>query len=226
LLSASAAFGDTIIDPTGDTFGAGPVRPDITMVTGNLVGGGVQFTVTYAGAISPASSFAANSVVGYIDLDTDQNAATGGTAPFGGPVAGGNSWINYLIGQGSVPGPTINLGDEFYVDLFSESFHPGLVDVVDTNTGSPTGSVPISYSSNSFSLTVPLSLLGGDDGNLNYGVVTGTFNEPTDRAPNGATPGTVSAQAATVPEPGSLTLAGLGLTGFLAYRWRRRKQSS
>ena len=77
-------------DSAGDTFGAGPVLHDILSTSAALMSSSIQFTVTFAGPIAPASAFAPNSLTGFLDIDTDQNAATGGTAPWGGPIVGGN----------------------------------------------------------------------------------------------------------------------------------------
>ena len=98
-----------VVDPSGDVFNTGTI--DIVGVTTTVSAGSVQFMINFASAVSAPSAFAANSVLGFVDLDTDQNSATGGTAPWGGPVTGGNNWINFFIppnpGTPSIPGPLI-----------------------------------------------------------------------------------------------------------------------
>jgi hypothetical protein len=216
--------GAQALDPVGDTFGTGPVQLDISSTSAVLMGSSIEFHVTYTGPIAPPSAFAPNSVVGFIDIDTDQNGATGGTAPWGGPLTGGNNWINSFIppnpGSPAIPGPLVSLGDEYYIDLGSELSHPGLVDILRTSDNSVVGTKPITYGATFFDVFVDLSLLGNDDGALNYGLLTGTFNESTDRAPNGAT-GLSSTSA--VPEPGTLALlAGFGVVGIGLLRRRRK----
>jgi hypothetical protein len=208
--AASAAF----IDPTGDTFGTGTFKPDITTynATFDPIAGRTTFTIGFANAI--------NGLYGYIDLDTDRNAATGGNAAFGANQPGGNSWINYFIAQGLVPGPTINLGDEFFVDLGSEHDHAGLVDLVNASTNAIAAEVAISYTSTSLSLT--LALLGTGDGSINFGILVGDINSPSDRAANGAVADRSVPISSAVPEPSSLLLCALGLAGCRAYRLRSR----
>ena len=70
-IGISSALATPVPDPVGDTFGAGAVKPDITSINATPSGATVIFSVTYAGAISPASAFAANSIVGFIDIDAD-----------------------------------------------------------------------------------------------------------------------------------------------------------
>jgi hypothetical protein len=218
-LTVALAFGPDaaalpIIDPAGDTFNTG--THDLVSYELALAGGVFTATLNFAGPIAPASAGAANSVVGFIDLDTDQNPATGGTAPFGGPVPGGNSFLNFFIMGGLIPGPTIPIGDEFYVDLFSEFDSPGLVDVVDTTTNTVVDTVPITYFPSSLQFSIPAATLGGASA-INFDVLVGDMQAPTDRAPNGGAP---AVSTPGVPEPGVLTLSLVGL-GVMMRRRRR-----
>jgi hypothetical protein len=190
-------------------------------------GGQTRFQIDFMADISPPSAFASNSLLGFIDIDSDRNPSTGGSAPWGSPLVGGNSWINYFIapnpGTPSIPGPTIALGDEDFVDLGSEQGHPGLVDVVDTATDAIVATVPINYGPRSLSLTVPIAGVGG--GPVNYGVLVGNFAGPLDRAPAGSQPAT--SVVAPVPEPAAPVLAGLGsLLAGLAGAFSRRPERS
>src|SRR5262249_40517050 len=78
LCFASLASGAAIADPVGDTFGSGPVQLDITSIDAVGAAGTLTFTLTFANTISPASSAAANSIFGFIDIDVDRNPLTGG----------------------------------------------------------------------------------------------------------------------------------------------------
>lgn len=199
LLCASLALGD--LDPLGDTFGTGAVQIDILSAEAVFDSTNLHLALLFADAISAPSLGADNSVIGFIDLDTDQDAATGVT-----------SWQELFA-----PDPPSPLGDEFYVDIESESFHPGFVDVYDAPESMIAGTVPVNFASSSMSMTIPLALLGADDGLLNYGVVVGTFAEATDEFPNG----TVPATSQPVPLPGAVLLGAIGLS-FAGWQLRNR----
>lgn len=200
---STTAHADPVVDPTGDTFGTESVQLDITSINATFSGSDVTFLVFFAGSISAPSAGAPNSVVGFIDIDADQNTATG-DVPF----------IN-VFG----PGPPVALGQDFFVELGSEFLHPGSVDIFRTLPDTVVGTAPIVFTSTSFSVTVPLALLGNDDGLMNYGAIIGTFLEPTDRAPNGTLPAT----SQPVPEPATMLLLGTGLAGVGALVGRSRK---
>jgi hypothetical protein len=197
-LGAAASAALTTYDATSDAFGVGAIQHDIVSVTSTINPANVVFEVEFADPIAPASSFLPHSLVGFLDLDVDQNSATGASARFGSP-----------------PSATVVPGVEFYVDLFSEASSPGMVDVIDASTGLPTGSAAISFGATLFSLTLPFSLIGGDDGALRWGLVVGTFAEPTDQA----TGSTVSG----VPEPASVAGWLALATAALLWSFQRRR---
>ena len=216
LVPVMPAQAGIIADPTGDTFNTGTID-----LTGSEFGIGFPtstITLTFASAVVAPSAFAPNSLTGYIDIDSTPSAS--GTAPWGGPVTGGNNWINFFVppnpGTPSIPGPTVAMNDEYYIDLTSELFHPGLVDVVSTATNLTVGVAPIIYAGTTVRIFLPSALIGNPVG-LNYGVLVGDFLAPTDRAPNGAQ------GIAATPEPSTMVLAGFAGLGALAYRLRRRQ---
>jgi hypothetical protein len=200
LAGSARTHANPILDPAGDTFVPGPTI-DIVASQGFAPGNPGQFrlSVNFATPISPASAFAPNSVIGYVDIDTDQNAATG-ASPF----------INTFGGP-----PPVIMGNEFYIDLASELFNPGFVDLYDANTNTVLGSLAITYGPSSFFIDLPLSLIGGDQ-QFNYALIVGDFLSPTDRAPNGALP-------LAIPEPASIAVFGLMLTGVAGVIARRRR---
>jgi hypothetical protein len=196
-------------DATSDTFGVGAVQHDILQITTFVDGVNFAITIEFVDPIAAPSDFAANSVVGFIDLDTDQNSGTGAT-PF----------INIFA-----PPPPIALGNEFYVDIGSEPLHFGFVDVLDAITDLPVANVAITFLSNSLSQTIPLSSLGNDEGVINFGAVLGTFPEPTDRAPDGEVPLTTVVES-PVPEPTSLALWSFTALGAAVASRRRRRSAA
>jgi len=198
LCTSSTARAAVIIDAAGDTFGTGV--HDIASVSTEVAGTDLIVTASFFNTISPGSAFAPDSVYGFIDLDTDQNAATGNISTLD------------IFGFG-VPG---GLGVEFYIDIFADIFHPGDVHLLGPDLFTFIADVPITFAATSFSVTIPLSLLGGDDGNVNFAAIMGGFPDPTDQVPNGV---------AAVPEPASFsTFLGMGLIAMVAVGWRKRRK--
>lgn len=155
-------------DPTGDTFGSGATQADITELSANIVDNTLVIGITFDGTISEPDSGQPNAIDGLVDIDTDQDGSTG-LVPF----------VDLATGN-----PTTGMGDEFHIDIFDYDGDDSTVSLVDdvANPGA-TMRVPISFTANSLTVTIPLALLD-DDGALNIAAVMGSIAEPTDVAPN------------------------------------------
>lgn len=207
-LLAGPALAGPILDPSGDTVGGYTPGVDIVNSPGfvNIGGGIYQLTVNFAGPITAPSAFdvSGNGVGGFIDLDLDRN-----------PLTGAVPWTSFFVS-----GP-LNLGSEAYISLFDEFGTPGLVGLYDANTFALLGQLAISFGPNSFTLTLPGSLIGNVSA-FNYALVSiPSSGVGLDRAPNGAVPFDT-----VVPEPTTLAVVGLVLGGAFAARRRKAAVSA
>lgn len=180
---AAAPVSPIIADPLGDHITT-PGTPIVDI--GTVEGGSDGVDVTLVVHFSPDTVM--SQVVGFIDLDADQNPGTG-VAPN----------ANFFI-----PGAMQDIGVDFFLALFNLPFS-GLVDVYETVVGNFLGSVPATIVGQSLEITVPLSMLGGDDGAMDVGMVLGNSQEPTDAAPD-VGHGTIGAVGQATISPGSSTL--------------------
>jgi hypothetical protein len=172
-------------DPQGDTFGGNPVRHDIALLDSEVDADSVLFRIAFFDPISPPSAMAINSVTGFIDIDIDQDSTTGATSK---------------KSQFSPNGPS-GLGTEFFVNLSTERFTPGMAQVVNSVTNLPVGTAELVFDERQVDIVVPRSLFGGDSV-LDYGVIVGGFIDVSDEAPNFG-----QGVASTIPEPtGSTTV--------------------
>lgn len=206
-LWATGAAGTPLADPTGDAL-VGTYRTyDIASIDAQFSASNLVFTIVLTSAPVAPSSSQQQGLSGFIDIDVDSNPATG---------AGAN--IDTLGGSFGSTGLQI----EYYLDLFTEFSNPGFVSLKDpinlTNT-----QVPITYGASSFTITVPLTALGNDDGLVNYAVAVGDFGFAQDQAldPMVVQMGGLPASSVPVPEPRASLLVALGL-GALARRPGRR----
>jgi hypothetical protein len=184
--------------------------PAITLlsITGDNDGTNFNFTLTFANpTIEGPSSGNNDAVFGFINLDTDNNSATGVT----GAYLDSNS---YEPGFGQFT-PN-SYGIDAYINLSSEGnpLHgvPGLVDVVSTNGFAPIATVPVTYTDRAGStpsmltLSIPLSVFSSNGITLldtgNFSVVVGNVNNATDFLPSGG----------SVPEPSSVVLVMVGMS--------------
>lgn len=215
-LFTSSAVGGTVTGlPLGSAFGP---DPQLALSSGTVTNDGTNLDITlnFSTPISPPSAGAANSVFGYVLLDTDQRTTTGLS------VDQLNGALGLGLGQipaGQVPGESPNgpLGVDYAVSLDSVGGTiPGDVDVISTSSLLTLVSVPIIYASESLSFSIPISALTDPvavNSLVNFGAIVGN--------PNGVT--STLEGFASIPEPSSLTLAGLGIAGVGVF-WRARRR--
>ena len=173
IATSVAPFNSLQSDPVGDAATPSWRTNDIVSTSGTYDSEALTFTVTLTDQVFAASSGNPRGLTGYIDMDTDLNTATG--TP---------SVINPFSPA------KLNMGVDFEINLGSESLHPGLVDVI-VKLGGPAivGKAPITFNGNSFTVRVPLSMLGNDNGSVRYAVAVGVLgNTQTDSAPSGPVP--------------------------------------
>ena len=209
-----AAF---ITDPTGDTFFTGTIDVVGTEVILSPTTTTIRFR--FASEIAAPSASAPNSVIGFIDLDTAPGSV--GNVPWG-PLVGGNNWVNAFLPPnpfGLISGPFVAMDDEFYIDLTSEFFQPGQVDVRSAATDGTVGTGTATYVGDLLTISFASSLIG-TPGSLRYAAIVGDFIAPTDRVPNGSDP----LLAEVVPAPAGAVLFGLGMASLGGARLIRRRQ--
>jgi hypothetical protein len=203
----------------------GAPGPAITLLsaTGTNDGTDYTFKLTFANpTIEGPSSGNNDAVYGFINMDTDNSAATGVT----GASLDANS---YEPGFGRyTPG---SLGIDAFINLSSEgdALHgaPGQVDLVATKGLAPVATAAVTYtnqaSSTPSTLTIAIPLTDFTANQIallntgNFSVVVGNANNATD----------FLGPAAAVPEPGSALLlaAGASLAALATARVQRPARS-
>jgi hypothetical protein len=156
------------VDPAGDTlvlagFPSTVPAVDLVAFQGDFKGDSLILTLAFTGPVVGATVGASNSIQGEIEFDLDDNPGTG-AAPFSDAF-----------------GASSNLGIDCYVDLFHST--PTGVAVTNFTTGVTTEAVA-KYAGNTMIIRIPMSALGGDDGNFDVVGIVGVLERPTDVVPN------------------------------------------
>lgn len=144
-----------VTDPAGDGVASAgvPTPPDLIHGTVDVAGGNLTVTIQFAPGTLDLSTLLT------IELDTDQNAATG-------IVAATGIGIDYVL---SLYGPTQTL---------VQRANPSTC-----GTGgdcyTQVGTASLSMGTDTMTTTVPLSMLGNASGRLNYRVFAGVLAHPT-----------------------------------------------
>jgi len=170
--------GDTTIIPVSQGM---PRAIDLLSLRGDLKRDSLILTLTFAEPVLHASANAANSLAGFIEIDIDDNRATGNTPAsnfFGGSA---NLGINYVV--------AISGDNPSRVDLLSAR----------DSSSSP---VLSTFLGNVVTIRVPMAKLGRDDGNFSVVGVIGTLDRPTDVFPN---TGAITARRPSISRTSSTT---------------------
>jgi len=195
--SAPQPLSAAVDDAAGDTYAtaasAGAVIPDIVRLEASLEDTMLVVRVGFSRAMVSSAVGGLNVVVGYVDIDTDQNPATG-------------SMPATDVFRPSASGST-GMGDEYLVSLWADA--QGRYQIRRTSDGSVTRTLDPLFSGQSLELRIPRSALGGGDGHVNLSAVVGTLAQPTDIAPNNGhltlgQPATAAARGLTVDASGPL----------------------
>ena len=185
-------FGDAI-----DSFGAGGPILDIDTLNINYDSANLYFDLSFHTPISAPSDGSNDSVVGFIELDTDQSDETG---------------IFPIQNSFSPPFASLTgVGVDFLIVL-DDSATPGSGFLTDANLNF-LNSVALTYGPNSVSGHLPLSDIGNDDGLLNFTTTIGTIPQPTD-----ATDIVGTSTATAIPDPAGAAVLGAIAIGRLLRR--------
>lgn len=161
-VTTSVPTNEIITDPEGDDLNFdSKKRVDVISIEAGTNGVDMSVRVNFSSATIMST------VVGYVDLDTDQNKTTG-------VEASGNIFV---------PGTNQDLGVDYQLDFFMLP-NTGNVEVRNPITWDVLGTFPATVEGQSITVTIPLSVVGNDDGYIYVGAALGNIDMATDAAPN------------------------------------------
>ena len=158
------AFDDPAADTLPNSGGVTIPALDVTGVSGTVSATEIVLTLSFTTPVSMWSAAQPNSVDGFLDLDLDQDSATG------------------IPGAAEEFGGSAPLGAEYYLSL--REVMAGRIALVNVATDTYR-TVPASVSGNTMRIVVPRSYLGDEDGQFHFSLVVGAPGRPaTDFAPS------------------------------------------
>lgn len=157
----------TVVDPTGDTFDMLSDPWDLTALTIRRDTAGITAELSFSrDVISPVSGDAA-ATVALLDLDLDQDPATGRIA-----------WTDLFRPPG---GHSTGLGVDRWVNLLVFAAD-GSVAVLDADNRVRGRVTPV-FAGRRITIRIPRALLANDDGFVNAAAIVGMLGRPTDLIP-------------------------------------------
>jgi hypothetical protein len=158
----------SVTDPIGDTFGlAGGLQWDLTELTVTRETDGITVRLDFANDVSLPLVADPNALVGLVELDLDQNRATGKLG-----------YVDQLRKDGGSTG----LGVDAALNI--SQIAPDSTVLVYDMGGNPTGKAKVTIGSRRLTIHVPSALIGNDDGYVDAAVIVGNQGRsPTDLAP-------------------------------------------
>ena len=186
--SGLASFSRT--DPANDTLGTFdttmPLAHDLLSLTSRFKRDSVIFTMTFSRPVSPAMGSLSTAMGGAIEIDIDDDMDTGE-----------ESLSNFF-------GATANVGVDYAVSFFEASSTVAVLYDMTDPFSTQVYEVPATFAGTVVTARVPISMLGNDDGNYTVVGIVGTWDRPTDIAPNSG-----AILARTGPALGAPSLASL-----------------
>jgi hypothetical protein len=162
------ANASSIVDPRGDTL-AGSSATDIASMDAHVEGNMLIVSIDFYDSILPTTPNGNDGTFIYVELDVDQDPATGTPA-----------LQNQAYMPGQLGGP---LGVEFVLNASTNLGNQALL--FNPLTGQVAASLPLTVTDTSFRVEIPLADLGQDDGLVNLGMLSGRL-DVSDAAPNDA----------------------------------------
>jgi hypothetical protein len=158
----------TVGDPIGDTFGlpAG-LQWDITALSVTRETDGITVRLDFANTVAMPLAADPNALVGLVELDLDQNRATGK--------------LGY-VDQLRKDGGATELGVDAAINI--SQIAPDSTLLVYNMGGNPVGKAKVTIGGRRLTIHVPAALLDDDDGYVDAAVIVGNQgHSPTDLAP-------------------------------------------
>lgn len=156
----------TVADPAGDTFGNRGVQWDMTGLTITRDSAGITVELAFTAPLISPTSGDSNAMIAFVDLDTDQDSATGATP---------------TVDEFRRDGASTGMGADYQLVL--ANYEADSTVAIFDAAATVTGRVRPVFDGNKVSVRIPRALLGDDDGYLNAAAIAGTQASPTDIVP-------------------------------------------